>query len=93
MHLMQDLRFCSRLISEFDTESELTITDGAMSTVWLENLKKPMGSSVFMQDDGSGTISDCFRFCAQPSSVPASVQQLVGSSYLVRATAWGTYGR
>ncbi|KAL1815141.1 hypothetical protein ACET3Z_017715 [Daucus carota] len=92
VNVCKDLRFCSRLISEFDTESELTITDGAMSTVWLENLKKPMGSSVFMQDNGSGTISDCFRFCAQPSSVPASVQQLVGSSYLVRATAWGTYG-
>lgn len=93
MHLIQDLRSCSRLISEFDTESKLTITDGAMSTVWLENLKKPMGSTVFIQDNGSGIIRDSFRFCAQPSSVPASVQQLVGSSYLVRATAWETYGR
>lgn len=93
MHLIQDLRSCSRLISEFDTESELTITDGAMSTVWLENLKKLMGSTVFIQDNGSGIIRDRFRFCAQPSSVPASVQQLVGSSYLVRATAWETYGR
>ncbi|KAL8147571.1 hypothetical protein AgCh_005044 [Apium graveolens] len=92
VNVCKDLRSCSRLISEFDTESELMITDGAMSTVWLENLKKPMGSTVFIQDNGSGNIRDSFRFCAQPCSVPASVQQLVGSSYLVRATAWETYG-
>ncbi|KAK1397212.1 Anaphase-promoting complex subunit 5 [Heracleum sosnowskyi] len=92
VNVCKDLRFCSRLISEFDTESELTITDGAMCTAWLENLKKPAGSTVFFQDNGSGIMRDGFQFCAQPSSVPASVQQLVGSSYLVRATAWETYG-
>lgn len=92
VNVCKELRFSSRLISEFDTESSLITTNGAWSTAWLKNLKKPMGSLVFNQENGSGIIGDSFQFCAQPSSVPTSVKQLVGSSYLVRATAWETYG-
>ncbi|KAL6983243.1 hypothetical protein U1Q18_016632, partial [Sarracenia purpurea var. burkii] len=68
------------------------IIDGAFSTAWLKNFQKPMGSLVFSQDSGSGSKSDAFHFCAQPNSIPGSVLQLVGSSYLVRATAWEIYG-
>lgn len=68
-------------------------TDGAFSTSWLKNLQKPMGSLVLTQENVSGKDSNAFQFCAQPSSIPGSVLQLVGSSYLLRATAWEAYGR
>lgn len=68
-------------------------TDGAFSTAWLKNLEKPMDLQVLSHESGSGSRANAFQFCAQPSPVPASVLQLVGSSYLLRATAWETYGR
>ncbi|CAK9171226.1 unnamed protein product [Ilex paraguariensis] len=92
-NVCKELRSSSQLISEFCTESSVMITDGSFSASWLNNLKKPMGSLVFSQENGSGTNSDAFQFCAQPSSIPGSVLQLVGSSYLVRATTWEIYGR
>lgn len=67
--------------------------DGALCTAWLKNLQKPMGSLVFSQDNRSGNDSNVLQFCAQPSSIPGSVLQLVGSSYLFRATTWELYGR
>ena len=67
--------------------------DGAFSTAWLKNLQKPMGSVVLSQDNGSGSSSNAYQFCAQPTSIPGSVLQLLGSSYLLRATAWELYGR
>lgn len=66
--------------------------DGAFSTAWLKNLQKPMGSLVLSQDNGSRNNSNPFLFFTQPSSIPGSVMQLVGSSYLHRATAWEIYG-
>ncbi|KAM7497686.1 hypothetical protein LguiA_022100 [Lonicera macranthoides] len=91
-NVCKELRSSSHLICEFSTESSTATTDGALSTAWLKNLKKPMGSLVFSQENGSQNPSHSFQFCAQPSSIPGSVQQLVGSSYLVRATAWEMYG-
>lgn len=91
--LLQELRLASHLISEFGSESSTMITDGAFSTAWLKNLQKPMGSLVLIEENVSGNNSNAFQFCAQPSSIPESVLQLVGSSYLLRATAWEAYGR
>ncbi|KAK9285753.1 hypothetical protein L1049_024953 [Liquidambar formosana] len=91
-NVCKEMRLSSHLISEFSTESSIMITDGAFSTAWLKNLRKPMGSLVLSQENGSGNNSDAFQFCAQPSSIPGSVLQLVGSSYLLRATAWELYG-
>lgn len=69
------------------------IIDGAFSTAWLKNFQKSTSPSVFSQDNELGSKSDALHFCAQPSSIPGSVLQLLGSSYLVRATAWEIYGR
>ncbi|KAK2992263.1 hypothetical protein RJ640_017726, partial [Escallonia rubra] len=89
-NVCKELRLCSHLITEFGTESSIMTTEGALSTSWLKNLKKPRGSLVLSQENVSG--SDTFYFCAQQSSIPGSVQQLLGSSYLVRATSWEMYG-
>lgn len=90
---MQELRLCSHLISEFASETSTVTTDGAFSTAWLKNLTKPMGSLVLTQDNESGENFHALQFSAQPSSIPRSVLQLLGSSYLLRASAWETYGR
>ncbi|CAL2248800.1 unnamed protein product [Prunus armeniaca] len=91
INVCKELRLSSQLISEFGSETSSMTTDGAFSTAWLKNLQKPMDSQVLSQESGSGS-NNAFQFCAQPSSVPASVLQLVGSSYLLRATAWEIYG-
>ncbi|EOX93115.1 hypothetical protein QUC31_003980 [Theobroma cacao] len=88
----KELRLGYHLISEFCCEGSTMTTDGAFSTAWLKNLQKPMGSLVLSQDNSSRNNSNPFLFCAQPSSIPGSVLQLVGSSYLHRATAWEIYG-
>ncbi|KAL6137167.1 hypothetical protein ACLB2K_062462 [Fragaria x ananassa] len=87
----KELRLSSQLISEFAAETSSMTTDGAYSTAWLKNLEKPMDLQVLSHESG-GSRANAFQFCAQPSPVPASVLQLVGSSYLIRATAWETYG-
>ncbi|CAL5392261.1 unnamed protein product [Camellia sinensis] len=91
-NVCKELRLSSHLISDFSTENSSLITDGAFSTAWLKNFQKPMGSLVFSQENGSGSKYDAFHFCAQPNSIPGSVLQLLGSSYLVRAIAWEIYG-
>lgn len=92
VNVCKELRLSSHLISEFGTESSIMITDGVFSTAWLKNLQKPMGSLVLSLENASGANSNAFHFCAQPNSIPGSVLQLLGSSYLLRATAWEIYG-
>ncbi|KAJ9707253.1 hypothetical protein PVL29_002305 [Vitis rotundifolia] len=92
VNVCKELRLSSHLISEFGTDSSIMITDGAFSTSWLKNLQKPMGSLVLSLENASGANSNAFNFCAQPNSIPGSVLQLLGSSYLLRATAWEIYG-
>ncbi|KAK4793741.1 hypothetical protein SAY86_024176 [Trapa natans] len=91
VNVCKELRLSSSLITEFNTENSVMMIDGAQSTAWLKQLHKPIGSSVFV-DESSEIRSNADSFFAQPSSVPGSVLQLVGSSYLVRATAWEMYG-
>ncbi|KAG8662556.1 hypothetical protein MANES_01G123700v8 [Manihot esculenta] len=92
VNVCKELRLCSHLISEFASETSTVTTDGAFSTAWLKNLTKPMGSLVLTQDNESGENFHALQFSAQPSSIPRSVLQLLGSSYLLRASAWETYG-
>ncbi|XP_050227164.1 anaphase-promoting complex subunit 5 [Mercurialis annua] len=92
INVCKELRLCSNLISEFSSETFTATTDGALCTSWLKNLTKPMGSLVLTQDYGSGENFHALQFCMQPSSIPLSVLQILGSSYLLRATAWETYG-
>lgn len=92
VNVCKEIRLSSHLISDFSSESSSMTVDGAFSTAWLKNLQKPMGSLVLSKENGSGDSSNIFQFCAQPTSVPGSVLQLLGSSYLLRATAWELYG-
>ncbi|CAN1193278.1 Anaphase-promoting complex subunit 5 [Linum perenne] len=85
-------RLCLHLFSEYASESSTMTNDGAFSTSWLNNLKKPQGALVLSLDNRFGNSSNPFQFCEQPSSIPTSVLQLLGSSYLFRATAWEIYG-
>ncbi|XP_050381346.1 anaphase-promoting complex subunit 5 [Argentina anserina] len=91
VNVCKELRLSSHLISEFSAETSSMTSEGAFSTAWLKNLEKPMDLQVLSHESG-GSHTNAFQFCAQPSPVPASVLQLVGSSYLIRATAWETYG-
>lgn len=91
-NVCKEMRLSSHLISEFGTESSITIADGTFSTAWLKNLQKPTGSLVLSDECGFENNSDASHFCAQPTSIPKSVLQLVGSSYLLRTTAWELYG-
>ncbi|KAL5573105.1 hypothetical protein UlMin_022702 [Ulmus minor] len=92
INVCKELRLSSHLISEFDSETTSLTTDGHFSTAWLKNIQKPLGTLVLSQENGSESNHNAFQFCAQPSSIPGSVLQLVGSSYLLRATAWEIYG-
>ncbi|KAL5731513.1 hypothetical protein ACHQM5_004234 [Ranunculus cassubicifolius] len=89
--VFKELRISSYLLSEFGSDGAAVI-DGAFSTAWLKDLRKPMASSVFLQENQSGTGCESFQFGGKPSPIPGSVLQLSGSSYLLRATAWELYG-
>jgi len=93
LYVWQEIRLSSQLISDFSYESSAMTIDGAFSTAWLRNLQKPTGSPVFCQEIGSGSSSNVSQFIAQPTSIPGSVLQVLGSSYILRATAWELYGR
>ncbi|CAI9090028.1 OLC1v1024711C1 [Oldenlandia corymbosa var. corymbosa] len=92
INVCKELRSSSYLISEFGDENSSMTTDGALCTTWLKNLKNPIGSLIFSQENESRSNPDAFQFSAQPNSVPGSVLQLLGASSLVRATAWESYG-
>ncbi|KAI3437130.1 Anaphase-promoting complex subunit 5 [Psidium guajava] len=92
VNVCKELRLSSNLISDFNVESSMMITDGSLSTSWLKNLRKQSGSSVIFEETEPGNRSNVSSFFAQPNSIPGSVSQLVGASYLLRATAWEMYG-
>ncbi|XP_075518687.1 anaphase-promoting complex subunit 5 isoform X3 [Primulina tabacum] len=91
-NVCKELQLSSRLINEFGDESSVMTTEGHFCTEWLKNLKKLAGSSIFSQENESRSNSNALEFFTQPSSIPGSVLQLLGSSYLVRATSWEMYG-
>ncbi|KAH6788654.1 anaphase-promoting complex subunit [Perilla frutescens var. frutescens] len=90
--LLAELWLSSRLINDFGDENSGMTADGAFCTKWLKSLKKPTGSLIFTQENETRSNSSAFQFSAQPSSIPGSVLQLLGSSYLVRASSWEVYG-
>ncbi|WVY90510.1 hypothetical protein V8G54_036024 [Vigna mungo] len=93
VNVCKEIRLSSQLISDFSYESSAMTIDGAFSTAWLRNLQKPTGSIVLCQEIGSGSSTSVSQFIAQPTSIPGSVLQVLGSSYILRATAWELYGR
>ncbi|KAL8507455.1 hypothetical protein ACS0TY_018120 [Phlomoides rotata] len=91
-NVYKELWSSSHLINEFGDESSVMTADGSFCTTWLQNLNKPIGSLIFSQESETRSNSGVFQFSAQPSSIPRSVLQVVGSSYLVRAGSWEMYG-
>lgn len=91
-NVYKELQLSSHLINEFGDESSVMITEGHFCTEWLKNLKKPTCSLIFSQENETRSNLNAFEFFTQPSSIPGSVLQLLGSSYLVRATSWEMYG-
>ncbi|KAG6742171.1 hypothetical protein POTOM_055461 [Populus tomentosa] len=51
--LLQELRLCSHLISEFGSESSTMTPDGAFSSTRLKNPSKSMDSPLLSQENGS----------------------------------------
>ncbi|KAK1412948.1 hypothetical protein QVD17_34580 [Tagetes erecta] len=92
INVCKKLRLSSHLIHQFDNESSIVTVDGALSTSWLKNQRKPTTTLVFPPESGSESNCDTLYSWLQSSSVPGSVLQLVGSSYLVRVTSWELYG-
>ncbi|GAB2285057.1 hypothetical protein Dimus_019513 [Dionaea muscipula] len=91
-NVIKDLRLSSHVITELDSECSFIPVEGAFSTSWIKSLRSPTGSSIFTLENGLKNSTNAFEFCAQPCSVPESVLRLVGSSFLLRATAWEVYG-
>ncbi|KAJ3674479.1 hypothetical protein LUZ60_005095 [Juncus effusus] len=91
----KELRLSTRVLTEFGSDVSLSNDNGAFSTSWLKNLKSSTNNTN-NNDNNILNLSindfDIFNFHSQPSPVPASVLQLVGSSYLLRSTAWEHYG-
>ncbi|XP_009588934.1 anaphase-promoting complex subunit 5 [Nicotiana tomentosiformis] len=92
INVCKELRLSSHLINDYGDEASLMISDGAFCTQWIKNLKKPKGSVIFSQENECRSNTYALQFCGQPCSIPGSVLQLLGSSYLFRATAWEIYG-
>ncbi|GAB2242835.1 hypothetical protein Droror1_Dr00019610 [Drosera rotundifolia] len=91
-NVIKELRLSAHVICEFGSDSSMTAVEGAFSTAWIRSLDKETESTVFSLENGFQNFADAFEICAQPCSIPRSVLQLVGSSFLLRATAWETYG-
>ncbi|XP_057954840.1 anaphase-promoting complex subunit 5 [Malania oleifera] len=92
VNVCKELRLTTHLISEFGVENSMTMTDGAFSTMWLKNMQKATSSAILSQENGSEDNSDTFPFFVRSTSIPNSVMQTMGSSYLLRATVWEMYG-
>ncbi|PIA37822.1 hypothetical protein AQUCO_03000392v1 [Aquilegia coerulea] len=90
--VFKELRLSPFLLSEFGSDGASVTIDGALSTAWLKNLRKPMASLILLQENECGSGCESWKFGGQPSPIPGSVLQLSGSSYLLRATAWELYG-
>ncbi|KAG5375688.1 hypothetical protein IGI04_030727 [Brassica rapa subsp. trilocularis] len=88
----KEIRLGAHLLSDFSAESSTMTIDGSLSSVWLKDLQKPWGQPVFSQESGSRKSSTFFQFCDHLVSIPGSVSQIIGASYLLRATSWELYG-
>ncbi|KAK3140293.1 hypothetical protein QOZ80_5AG0398850 [Eleusine coracana subsp. coracana] len=92
----KNLRLSSRVLTDFGNDVLSTSNDnGSFSTSWLRNLSAASNSWCSSSAESRKLHKndfDNFYYHAQPSPVPASILQLAGSTYLLRATAWEHYG-
>ncbi|XP_024008130.1 anaphase-promoting complex subunit 5 isoform X2 [Eutrema salsugineum] len=88
----KEIRLGAHLISDFSSENSTMTVDGSLSTIWLKNLQKRWGQDMFSHDSGSRKSSIFFQFYDRLVSIPGSVSQLIGASYLLRATSWELFG-
>uniref|UniRef100_A0A0D9Y1J5 Anaphase-promoting complex subunit 5 n=1 Tax=Leersia perrieri TaxID=77586 RepID=A0A0D9Y1J5_9ORYZ len=90
----KNLRLSSRVLTDFGTDGSSN-DNGSFSTSWLRNLSAASNSWCSRSTKSRKLLTndfENFHFHAQPSPIPASVLQLAGSAYLLRATAWEHYG-
>ncbi|XP_047308492.1 anaphase-promoting complex subunit 5 [Impatiens glandulifera] len=92
INVCKELRQTHHLMSDFSGENSGMINDVSSSTYWLKKYRKPFDSLISTQENESEMKLDAFNFSIPQDSLPKSVLQVVGSSYLVRATAWEIYG-
>ncbi|KAL0758019.1 hypothetical protein Bca101_095687 [Brassica carinata] len=88
----KEIRLSAHLISDFSSESSKMTIDGSLSSVWLKDLQKPWSQPVYSRESSSRNNSTFFKFCDHLVSIPGSVSQIIGASYLIRATSWELYG-
>ncbi|RID48929.1 hypothetical protein BRARA_I05402 [Brassica rapa] len=88
----KEIRLGAHLISDFSSESSKMTIDGSLSSVWLKDLQKPWSQPVYSRESSYRNNSTFFKFCDHLVSIPGSVSQIIGASYLLRATSWELYG-
>ncbi|KAL1202090.1 Anaphase-promoting complex subunit 5 [Cardamine amara subsp. amara] len=88
----KEIRLGAYLVSDFSSESSTMTIDGSLSSAWLKDLQKPWGLPLISKDSDSRKSSTFFQFYDHLVSIPGSVSQLIGASYLLRATSWELYG-
>ncbi|KAL9241077.1 hypothetical protein vseg_015228 [Gypsophila vaccaria] len=89
-NVFQELRLSLHVISDVGNESSEIPRDGVFATDWLKKSLKTMSSPI--TDAENSSENNTFAFCSQKSSIPKPILQSLGSSFLVRATAWEMYG-
>ncbi|KAL8139906.1 hypothetical protein V2J09_005927 [Rumex salicifolius] len=91
-NVIKDLRLSCHVITECSSDNSIVSAEGAFSNDWLKNLQTPLCPLVLDVENSYLRDRNALQFCAQPSSIPGSLLQLVGSSCLLRTTAWEIYG-
>lgn len=91
-NVIKDLRLSCHVITACSSENSIVSAEGAFSTEWLKNLQTPLCPLVLNVENRYPGDRNALQFCAQPCSIPGTLLQLVGSSCLLRATAWEIYG-
>ncbi|KAF9594037.1 hypothetical protein IFM89_026889 [Coptis chinensis] len=82
------LRTCPSNVIKVGVDGAAVTVNGAFSSAWLKNLRKPNSSSVLLQGNELGSGCESFHFGGQPSPIPGSLLQLSGSSYSLWTYWW-----
>ncbi|KAF9593443.1 hypothetical protein IFM89_022935 [Coptis chinensis] len=75
------LRTCPSNVIKVGVDGAAVTVNGAFSSAWLKNLRKPNSSSVLLQGNELGSGCESFHFGGQPSPIPGSLLQLSVSTF------------